>query len=486
MGVQAMTLGNHEWDYGPAVLGNWTQNPSINFPILACNVDASRDPILRSVIKPYTVITTASGIRVGVVGALTPDTPFLSSPGPNITFNSLYPSLQNAVNEVRTMRVDIVVLLSHIGYTVDQEVARNVTGIDLIIGGHSHSFLYSNSSTTPLPELNRANGLTDAANYMGPYPTTTPLAAQPNTTTPITTAFWASRYLGRFDTVFDGPSRKLKSIFGNPILLGQSGSDSNITPDPAAQAIIDQLAPPVRNLGFQVVGATARRLDGDTRLVRSQETNLGNIIADSMVASIARTMFSQAGYGPLWLGLENGGGIRASIQAPGGTYPYNITQNDILTVLPFGNYISVQLVTGQQLIDALENGVSQIESGAGRFPQVAGMRFAFSPNATAGARVIRSTIQVRTGMTGAYELINPAANYPLATNNFIVAAPGGDGYASIAASTSIYQSGAPLDQALGEYIAANTPLNQTTDGRIVDCAVTPSSPLCIGVPGVGK
>lgn len=151
------------------------------------------------------------------------------------------------------------------------------------------------------------------------------------------------------------------------------------------------------------------------------------IFVSSNVTAIAR---AQAGYGPLWIGLTNGGGIRASIQAPGGVYPYNITQNDVLTVLPvsltcmlpqqccvlnnrmpgiqtrcrasarrlnpeshngpggarhrldlfliihpvvasqFGNYISVQLVTGQQLIDALENGVSQVESGAGRFPQV--------------------------------------------------------------------------------------------------------------------
>jgi 5'-nucleotidase len=331
--------------------------------------------------------------------------------------------------------------------------------------------------------LNKATNLTDQAVLEGPYPTIQPSTTDASYTTPVVTAFWASRYLGKLEAEFSGTTNKLVSLVGSQTLLGQNGSDSNITPDPEAQALIDSLRGPVQNLGLQIIGSTNRLLEGaPSAVVRTRETNLGDIIADAMVDNIAGTNFAAFGVGPLWLALMNGGGVRASIQAPAGQpYPYNISQNDIFTVLPFGNYISTRLVTGQQLIDALENGVSLTQTVQGRFPQIAGIRFAFSPNATPGARVIRSTLTIRQGATGDHGPLDPAGKYPLATNNFIAA--GGDGYASILASQSIYESGDPLDLALGEYVLARSPIDQGVDGRIVDCVVTPASPLCVGTPG---
>jgi len=181
--------------------------------------------------------------------------------------------------------------------------------------------------------------------------------------------------------------------------------------------------------------------------VRSAETNLGNLIADAMLAKTRGLGANVA--------LMNGGGIRASV--PSG----EITMGKVLEVLPFGNQITTVRVRGRDLTAALENGVSQAESGAGRFPQVAGVRFTYDPAAPAGGRV--RAVELWDRATQAYRALLPDEGVVIATNDFL--AGGGDGYDALA-SGSRYDTGWLLSDALAEYVAAQSPVAIEIEGRI--------------------
>ncbi|MFN9609015.1 MAG: bifunctional metallophosphatase/5'-nucleotidase, partial [Pseudanabaena sp.] len=189
-------------------------------------------------------------------------------------------------------------------------------------------------------------------------------------------------------------------------------------------------------------------LDGDRVKMRTGETALGNLIADAILAKTQGDRVQVA--------LINAGGIRSSL--PLG----NITMGNVLEALPFGNTITRVELTGQQLIEALESGVSKAEQEEGRFPQVAGMRFVWNAKFPVGKRVTK--VEVKDA-SGKFQLLNPRAIYKVATNNFL--ASGGDGYRVFAESKNLLETGYLLSDAIAEYITANSPLHVTTENRIV-------------------
>lgn len=129
---------------------------------------------------------------------------------------------------------------------------------------------------------------------------------------------------------------------------------------------------------------------------------------------------------------------------------------EVLTVLPFQNTLSTFQTTGAVIVEALENGVSQVEEGAGRFPQVAGLSFAFDPAAEAGSRV--SDVMVGG------EPIDPEATYGVVTNNYV--RNGGDGYSMFIEGENAYDYGPDLADVTAEYLAEQGPYTPYTDGRI--------------------
>jgi 5'-nucleotidase len=163
----------------------------------------------------------------------------------------------------------------------------------------------------------------------------------------------------------------------------------------------------------------------------------------------------------------NGGGIRTSI--PEG----RITLGQVLEVMPFGNTLVLLTLTGAQVKEALENGVSQVEQSAGRFPQVGGMRYSWSASAPAGSRI--TGIQVSDGR-GGFVPIDPNASYRVVVNNFI--AGGGDGYSVLQRGTNKVDTGFLDADVLVEYLQARSPVNPQVEGRIVQDGVLP------GVAGV--
>ena len=169
---------------------------------------------------------------------------------------------------------------------------------------------------------------------------------------------------------------------------------------------------------------------------------MGTLIADAMLARVADQGIQVA--------IQNGGGIRASIDAG------EVTMGEVLTVLPFQNTLSTFQVTGATLVAALENGVSQVEDGGGRFPQVAGMTFAFDASQPAGSRV--SDVMI------AGTALDAAATYGVVSNNYV--RNGGDGYDMFKSAANAYDFGPDLADVTAEYLAVNAPYKPYTDGRI--------------------
>jgi 5'-nucleotidase len=178
---------------------------------------------------------------------------------------------------------------------------------------------------------------------------------------------------------------------------------------------------------------------------------MGNLITDAMLWQ-TQTEGTQ-------LAIQNGGGIRASIEAG------EVTVGDVLTVLPFGNLISTFELTGAEVVQALENGVSRAENpeneGTGRFPQVAGLRYSWNPEQPVGSRLV--SVEVRNA-DGSFTPIDPDVTYKVASNDFM--RTGGDGYEVFVTASNAYDFGAALDEALQAYIAANSPVSPQLEGRV--------------------
>ncbi len=423
LGYDAMAVGNHEFDDGPGTLGSFIRGA--NFPVLSANIDASDEPELAGLIEPYTILEVG-GEKIGVVGYTTEDTAILSSPGKNVKFTDIETAVQNAVDELTAQGVNKIVAVSHGGFGKDREVAAQVTGLDVIVAGHTNTYL--------------SNIDEDAE---GPYPVV--INAPDGNSVLLVSDFTWGKYLGRLNVSFDG-NGVVTNYSGEPILL-----DSSVAQDADIQARVEALAAPLNELKAKVVGSAAVDLDGERSNCRFGECTMGNLITDAMLWQ-TQSEGTQ-------IAIENGGGIRASIEAG------DVTVGDVLTVLPFGNLISTFELTGAEVVQALENGVSRAENpeneGTGRFPQVAGLRYSWNPNQPVGSRIV--SVEVLNA-DGSYGPIDPNDTYKIASNDFM--RNGGDGYEVFVDARNAYDFGAALDEAVQAYIAANSPVSPQLEGRI--------------------
>lgn len=181
---------------------------------------------------------------------------------------------------------------------------------------------------------------------------------------------------------------------------------------------------------------------------------MGNLLADAQLDRVKDQGIT--------ISIQNGGGLRAPIDAG------EITMGEVLTVLPFQNTVATFQIKGADLVTALENGVSQVDDGGGRFPQVAGMKYSFDKSKPVGSRI--SDVLVKEG--DAFIPIDPAKTYGAVTNNYVRG--GGDGYKIFATNAqNAYDFGPNLEQAVADYLGAHNPYKPYTDGRITD--LTPAS-----------
>lgn len=419
IGFDAMAVGNHEFDDGPEGFSAFLEK--VGFPVISGNIDVSGSDVLAGRVKDH-VVLEVGGEKIGIVSALATDTPETSSPGESVVFQDDAASLAADVAALEAEGVTKIIALTHVGLPRDLELAAAVPGIDAVVGGHSHTYL---SATDPKRH--------------GPYPTW--VTRGEAELVPVVQAYAYSKYLGHLELTFDDAGR-LVHAGGNTILL-----DASVVPDPAIEARVKELAGPIEELKARVVAEAAEAIDGSRETCRAMECAMGNLVAEAMLDRVADQGVTIA--------IANGGGLRASIDAG------PVTMGEVLTVLPFQNTLSTFEVTGETIVAALENGVSQVEEGAGRFPQVAGLKYSFDPAAPAGSRV--SDVQVLVG-GDAWAPIDPATVYKAVTNNYVRG--GGDGYAMFRDAANAYDFGPDLADVTAEYLAKMQPYTPFTDGRI--------------------
>ena len=413
LGYDAMTVGNHEFDDGPEVLAGFID--AVQFPVLMSNADISGEAMLKEKIKKSVVIERG-GEKLGLIGLTPQDTDELASPGKNVIFTDPVGAVQAEVDALTAEGVNKIIVLSHSGYEVDKRVAAETKGVDVIVGGHTNTYL-SNAS--------------DKAE--GPYPTMVGNTA-------IVSAYAYGKFLGELNVTFNDAG-EVVSATGEPLIM-----DAAVAEDQPTLDRIAELAKPLEEIRNKVVAETAAAIDGSRETCRAVECPMGNLIAEAMLDRVA-------GQG-VTIAVQNGGGVRASIDAG------PVTMGEVLTVLPFQNTLSTFEVTGATVVAALENGVSQVEEGAGRFLQVAGLKYTFDPKAPAGSRV--SDVMVGAGDTWAP--IDPAATYKVVSNNYV--RTGGDGFSMFVDAANAYDFGPDLADVTAEYMAKTGPYTPMTDGRI--------------------
>lgn len=432
IGIQAAAFGNHEFDLGTRqvrdLLRSGSGNPGTNFPYLSTNLDFSPDenlaslvaanPItseastLKNKIAKSTVITLASGEKVGIVGATTPTLRTISSPGQvgilpgnSTDYAALAAEIQKTVDALKAANINKIILLAHMQQlNIERdELAPRLKDVDIIIAGGSH---------TPLLDANDV-ARTDGGNaIVRGYPIVkTDANGQPVL---VLNSDANYRYLGRVVVEFNDQgileTSKLNDVINGAFAADEAGVDrlygSDVNPrekaDAKVVAISDALKTVISSKDNTITGKTEFFLNGTRSDVRTQETNFGNLTAD------ANIKYAQQVDPTVVLSLKNGGGIRdniGSISASGGgtstddfqTLPPqpnplapnkqvgDVSQLDIENSLRFNNGLTLITVTAAQLKELLENGVAGVKAGAtpGAFPQVGGMRFSFDSTRTA-------------------------------------------------------------------------------------------------------
>ncbi len=413
LGYDAMAVGNHEFNKGPEGLAAFVKNAS--FPVLMSNADISGEPALDGLIEKSIVVEKA-GEKIGIIGVTPQNNDELSSPGPNITFTDPSPAIQAEVDKLTADGVNKIIVLSHSGFGVDNVIAINTTGVDLIVGGHSNTFLSNTDEKA-----------------QGTYPEVT-------NGVPIVQAYAYGKYLGELTITFDDDGNVIEAK-GDPILI-----DAGVPEDEATKSRIAALAGPLEEIRSEVVSEAAAAIEGDRSFCRAVECQMGNLVADAMLDRVKDQ--------GVQIAIQNGGGLRASIDAG------QITKGEVLTVLPFQNTLSTFEVTGATVVEALENGVSQLEDGAGRFAQVAGLKYSFDASKPAGERI--SDVMVADG--GTYTPIEADKLYGVVSNNYV--RNGGDGYKMFVDAQNAYDFGPDLADVTAEFLAENAPYQPFTDGRI--------------------
>ena len=403
VGVDYMVLGNHEWDFGPKILRErvWQSN----FPVLASNaIDIDGLPIDGTV---RTAMINVGPFRVGIMGLITTNTKVIAHAGSD-DFLPILDTAKVLAKELKGQGAHLIVALAHLDFLEDMELVQSGL-VDVVLSGHDHFYISWDDGKTvwmDSGENSEKVGVMDVhlKSYM-------------------------KRGKKRFSWEADMRFVDTKNVPEDRIIaLKIKKYDKFLS----------------KELDIQI-GKTNTELDSRKTTVRLGEAAIGNLIADAMRDGVNAD-----------IGFANGGGIRAGkIYTPGTI----ITRRDMLLEMPFGNVVVKLKLTGAQIWEALENGVSQVENIAGRFPQVSGVSFTYNPKAPAGSRVVSAKIDGQP--------LNKGRSYTVATNNY--AAGGGDGY-------KVFKKGEVLINASGatllagmvmDYIKTKGSVSPKVEGRIV-------------------
>ncbi|WP_462408487.1 bifunctional metallophosphatase/5'-nucleotidase [Neobacillus sp. Marseille-QA0830] len=444
-GYDAMTFGNHDFDRGTGPLANFIKGA--DFPFVDANVDLSKGANLSGRFhdeiteRPENglvykgMIRVVNGEKIGIFGLTTAETLVISNPGPDVVFNNYIEKAKQTVAALKAKGANKIIALSHLGFDDgggdnDLTLAKEVEGIDVIVGGHSHTKLEA--------------------------PVVDQTGAEP---TIIVQANEYGKYLGTLNVTFD-QNGKVIGHDGKLIDIDRKTNQGYvISDDPkAAQILEKKYKPAVEEKQRTIIGTTTVDLIGGRPDARVRETNLGNLMTDAILAK-AKTIDPDT-----VMAVQSGGGIRTSIPAG------KITLANVLELMPFGTSLAIIKLTGIEIKQALEFSVKDAPKPFGGFLQVSGMRFTYDSRKPPGQRV-QSIVVKENGRH--YVPMNPAKTYHVATNTYT--AKGGDGFTILAKAYKegrVSEPGHADWETFIEYIGAqrNKTVSPTVEGRIVNLA----------------
>lgn len=449
----ALTLGNHEFDDKIAGVVPFLEN--MNAPFVVANIDDSEEPSIQGKYNKSIVIERG-GRKIGILGYVLHTFYELSSTG-KLKFLNETEAVTEEAAKLKSQGVDIIIALSHAGLDVDREVAAAVPDIDIIVGGHSHSFLYT--------------GTPPSGDYpVDSYPV---IVEQPGGhKVLIVQAYAYSKYVGNITVWFDEQG-EYTAWEGSPILL-----DKSVPEDPDVVQAMKPWKEIIDAEANVVIGSTKVFLDASSSACRKGECNIGNLIANAFVDEYVN-LAPPGSWTRAAIGIINSGGIRTSITetAPDG----NITYADLITAQPFANTVDIIELQGKHILETLEFSVSNPYSlyrGNGRhkrdvearefsgqgFLQMSGIQVTFDMNQPVMNRVSSVAIKCAECRVPMYEPLNLEKWYRVALCSFLVT--GGDGYTVIANNARNHVTGRVDYEVLMDYIGKNSPLTTGIEDNI--------------------
>ena len=468
IGFDAMAIGNHDLDFGPDRMADFIgDHVGSQVPFLSANLDFSNETTeLQSLVAAgriaASVVVETAGEQVGIIGATTERLPFISSPR-NIVIGDVATAVQAEIDTLIAAGVDKIVLVSHL-QSIDEELAliAGLTGLDVAIAGGGDELL-ANDDDLLVPG--------DTAS--GAYPLIATDAD--GREVPVVTTAGNYEYVGRLVVHFDynGEIVAIDEVSG-PVRVAGGAEPDAVLPDPfVQQQVVEPVAAFQADLAANlIVPAASCEVDLDGRRgavtsspfaivtpgVRNSETNEGSLIADALLWQ-GRQLAASFGAPLPIVGLQNGGGIRNNDIIPCTTA--GLTELDTFDMVPFANFVSIIQVPREQFKEVIENAVSRIENGDGRFAQVAGFSFTFDRDGTAqlldaegnvttpGSRIVGLTLDDGTVIVNG-GTVQPGADIVIATIDFL--ARGGDQYPYRGADFS--NVGVSYQQAVLNYVVA--------------------------------
>ncbi|XP_059169386.1 snake venom 5'-nucleotidase-like [Physella acuta] len=450
IGYNAMAVGNHEFDKGVTGLAPFVKN--LNFPLLSSNMQLENTPELRDLIKRSTVVTVG-GERIGVIGYTTHETAFLSDPG-TVSFIDEAKGIQAEVDRLVGQGVNKIIAVGHSGYSYDVDLARHLTNVDVVVGGHTNSFLFN--GTSPSSE-----------HIEGNYPT---VVSSPSGDTVLVVQDYAfGKYLGELNVVFDDAG-KVKSWTGNPVLL-----DKSVEQEKEAASIVAKYLPQIDALKQSEIGETYVSLMADRVLCRTRECNLGNLITDAIVYYNLRptnTSWSEVG-----MAIVNAGSFRASIAIG------KISTENIIFLQPFRNEVDMIQVTGRTILDIFEYCASKwtdkLDDAFGGFLQVSGMQVTYNLVKPVGQRVHEVLVVCTECAVPRLEPLVLDRKYNILSSAYLI--NGGDGFSMIPQGIINRLPLGQLDtDILLAYVKKFSPITTGLEGRIRHLAEVVDAKYCPG------
>ncbi|MDK9717023.1 MAG: bifunctional metallophosphatase/5'-nucleotidase [Trichlorobacter sp.] len=453
LGLDAMTFGNHEFDRGPEAIPAWIKRS--RFPWLSANIDFSAEPALAGLVKPY-LIKEVHGEKIAIIGVTTETTPQTTMQVGKVVFNDAAESVRKQVAVLEGMGVNKIIVLSHLGYQQDRELAAKVAGIDIVVGGHSHTLMGDESLLLKIGLLPETV-----------YPTE--LKGADGKRVLVLQAWQWGHFLGRLQAAFspDGEIEQYSHAAVIPTGTSFVRNDQVVQPGTAAYQTITatlertgiarivaedpqsvaMLAPYGQKVAAYRTVAIATAAED---LVRGLNSGPGPLAADSMLAAVPRAQVA----------ILNYGGIRRDLLRG------KISAGDLLEVMPFNNSLVLVDLTGAELKQALEDTVAFLITKFGKdlltMPYVAGLHFSLHMSADKGARITK--LQICTG-NGRCNAVEPTAVYRTVVNSFV--AKGGDGFGVIKATAGFKSDTGMIDSdAMRDYLQKLGTVRNSTEQRI--------------------